>query len=247
MPWSLAVPAAAAIGGGLIANNASQHAAANISNVPQNWRTALGSSAVGGTTTIDPSVRALQNRLLGQYQQLYPQAGQFAGQAAGMYGNLLGQAGANQGGFVQSVVDPVQQMVNQSYGSLIQDQQNRGIRGSSLASDALANFDYTAGRALSDATASGLQQSLGLQSQLVGNQLQAGLAGINAQSGLLGAQNTINQQNLAQELQSLGLDANQTQALLGQMISANQARAGGQAGIGSGIMGLASAVGDFFG
>ena len=238
MPWSIAVPAAIGVGSSLLSNNQSQHAAANISNVPQNWATSYGSTNIGGVTSLDPSIRNNQNQLLAQYQQLFPLAGQYSQTAQGLYGNLLGQAGSNQGGFVQSSIAPTQQLIDQSYGALVQDQQNRGIRGSSLANDSISNFDFQAGNALQGATSQALQQSLGLQSGLVGNQFNAGLAGLSAQQGILGSENTINQQNLAQELASLGMDSTQTQILLNQMQMANQARAGGQAGIGSGLMGL---------
>lgn len=109
------------------------------------------SSREGSMTRLDPSIRALQDQQLGNNNQLY------------------NNAGANAGGYIQSQVDPVIEQAAGGYGTLLQDQARRGIRGSSFGNQDITNYQTDSQRNISDARAKATQQSIGLQNVLNGN------------------------------------------------------------------------------
>lgn len=107
--------------------------------------------------------------------------------------SLYGQAGANQGGYVQSVTDPVRKAAASAIGNETLNQGLRGIRGSSFGEQNLAAITTDAGRQIADATAKATQESLGLQSGLAGQELttagaQSGLSAQNLQAAELARQ-----------------------------------------------------------
>jgi hypothetical protein len=211
------------------------------SNKFTSWNTPY-SATTQGYTALDPTIRTSQDALYGQYGNLIPQVQNAQLQAGNSYQGLLTQAGQNSPAYVQSVIDPLQQRLSGQYGDMLIGQQQRGIRGSSFGDQQLMDFNEQAGRSVGDLTAQATNQSIGLQSGLTGNLLQSQLAGVQGQSALLGQQNTITQQNLAQELQSLGLSSDATGRMMQQMQLQNQAIAGGAYGLGQGLMGLGNVL-----
>lgn len=189
-------------------------------------------------TQIDPTLTGLRQSLLQSYQGMMPEATGLYGGLLGQNQNLMTQAGQNSPGFINAQIAPLQQQIAQGWGDLVLGQQQRGIRGSSLADTQVSNFSNQAGTALSNATANAQQQSLGLQGNLLtqqGNQV-SGL--LNAQSGILGAQEQINTDQLKQELSALGLSQQSIELMLARQQLINQAGGAGQAGLGSGLMGI---------
>ena len=120
----------------------------------------------GGNTTNQPLINSgyqgapsgASANVLGNYGNILNQ-----------YGSLYNQAGANQGGYVQSVVDPTIQTNAAQYGNLMQDQANRGIRGSEFGDQSISNFTNAANTNVANSTSNALQQSMGLQSGILGN------------------------------------------------------------------------------
>jgi hypothetical protein len=103
---------------------------------------------------------------------------------------LYNQAGANQGGYVQSVIAPVQAQAGQSLAQQKESQALRGLSGSSLADQSLSNTGLAGSEAVSNATAQALQSSLTLQGNIASGQSATAVN----QSGL---GTTIANQNLA--------------------------------------------------
>lgn len=134
----------------------------------------------GTTTSLDPRITNLQNQYLAQNTanlgelttNLAPVKTAQTGLAS-QYQDLYQKAGAGQGGYVQSVIDPLKQQAATEYGNLVQNQGMRGLGGSSIATGALANYTTDTGRAIADATAKATQESLGLQQGIT--TAQAGL------------------------------------------------------------------------
>lgn len=223
MPWlAAAAPAIIGIlgqiGGGIIGNSAASSAASKIYSMPVGTIRTPNSSLLYGNINIDPGIRQLRASLLGQYQNyLGPQ-----------YRSLLTQAGANSPDYINSIVDPYAKAIAEVGGNIMQNQQNRNIRGSSFANSELGGFARDAGSELSRVTARAINSS------------------INEQAGLLDAygrnvlapQDVLNEQQLEQELKSLGLGYAQVQALLEQSRIAQAARAGGSLAQGGGLMGI---------
>ena len=103
---------------------------------------------------------------------------------------LYDTAGANKGGYVQSVVDPLQKSAGEALARQQQSNALRGLTGSSLADESLSNTREAGATAVSDATSKALAASMGLQSTLAAGQTTTATAQEN-----LG--NTIANQNLA--------------------------------------------------
>lgn len=227
MPW-LAAAAPAIVGilgqvvGGVLGNNAASSAASKIYSQPVgNIRTGY-SQAQSGSVMLDPTIRALRESLLGQYQALGPQ-----------YSSLLSQAGMNSPNYVRSIVDPYDAAIARAGGDIMMGQQNRDIRGSSFGNQELTNFVTDTGRQRGNILAQAINSSI--------NQ-QAGLLGEYGRN-VLAPQDVLNQQELEQELAALGIGLTQAQAMVNQSIAAQAARAGGQAAQGGALMGIGNILG----
>ena len=115
----------------------------------------------GTKTSLDPRVTQLQNQVSAGLTPI----------EANLQ-NLYARAGQEAGGYVQSVVDPLTAQAAGEYGKLVSGMGARGLAGSSLAGQELANFTTDTGRAIADARSKALMESLGLQQGLTTAQLQ---------------------------------------------------------------------------
>jgi len=149
---------------------------------------------------------------------------------ANQQAGLFSAAGANQGQYVQSVVDPLRQQQSAGYGALLQSNAQRGLAGSSLGDQSVTNYLTDSGRAIADTTAAATQQSLGLQSGISSNQATTAVQ----QAGL---GTTIADQNLAamnkgQVAQQAGAaNATQLNTATGNMITGVSNALGGPNGL----------------
>jgi len=134
-----------------------------------------------------------------------PQVGQAMTEALKNYQNLYGQIGANQGGFVNAQIAPMQQSNALGYGNLLQEQGLRGVRGSSFGNQDIANYQNLANTNIANQTANALMQSYGLLGGVnqgisgIGNQLAQ------QQLGAQGANTAIQQANLQGNLANMGV------------------------------------------
>jgi len=114
----------------------------------------------GTTTSLDPRVTQLQEQVGAGLTPIQTNLQ-----------NLYTQAGQGAGGYVQSVVDPLTAQAAGEYGKLVSGMGARGLSGSSLAGQALANFTTDTGRAIADARSKAVMESLGLQRGLTTDML----------------------------------------------------------------------------
>ena len=163
------------------------------------------SNLSGGTLTIDPSVRALQEQGLAGIQGLIPGYQQGT---AGVLGNLAstrqGLEG-NQGAFMQARLNPLQEQIASRQGELQRGLGLRGLGGSSFGQQSLTNFATDAGRALGDAGALATQESLGALTGVDSQTMNALNQQAQMMSQLYGIPIEVAKQRLEQELQSFGL------------------------------------------
>ena len=183
-----------------------------------------GTTSTGNaqTTALNNTAQAgLSGNLTNFQSQLAPLTNQLS--------TLYNTEGANKGGYVQSVVNPVKQAGAAAYGTQVQNNALRGITGSSLANESLTNTANTNANNVANATAGALQSSLGLQQGTTNAQAQLASTGYNAGLGTAQAQEglgtTITNQNLAlmgkgQVAQTAGAaNANQLSQAQGNAIS----------------------------
>jgi len=134
--------------------------------------------------------------------------------AIDQYRNLLGDIGGAQGGYVQSVVDPTIASNAQAYGALREQQAQRGIEGSSFADQSTGALIEQANRNVEDARSRALQQSYGMQSNLIGDILGGYGALGGYESGIIG-------RNMGYNIDAAGLQARNQLAnagLFGQLM-----------------------------
>ena len=142
-----------------------------------------------------------------------------------MYKNI----GANQTGYVSSVVNPTIATNALGYGNLLQDQSRRGIRGSSFGNADIGNYQTLANRNVQDATSQALMQSYGL----LGN-VNQGIAGM----GNNLAQQQLNAQNVNTSIKAQNLKGNMANMdIFGRLAGAALGGLGG-AGAGAGNFSL---------
>ena len=168
-------------------------------------------------------------------------------QANSIYQNTLGDyqnlyksydGGANSN-YVQSQVNPAIQSNATQYGNLMNDQANRGIRGSSFGDQSLSNFTNAANTNVANTQAQAMQNQFGMQNNLlqgmtgIGNQYNnQGIAGM---QGQISNQNLLAQNNLAAQKQNAGM--------LGGLFSGALGMGGNSAlGSGTGLGGFSSGI-----
>ena len=131
------------------------------------------------------------------------------------YNDLYKNIGANQTGYVSSVVNPTIATNALGYGNLLQDQSRRGIRGSSFGNADIGNYQNVANRNVQDATSQALMQSYGLLGNV--NQGIAGMGNNIAQQqlGAQGANTQIKAQNLKGNMANMDIFGRLAGAALG--------------------------------
>lgn len=83
--------------------------------------------------------------------------------------SILGKLGGNQDAIVKAATDPVQANIAAGYGDLLQNQANRGIRGSSFGATDIGNYLSNTSNTLGNVAANASQGSLALQGNLATN------------------------------------------------------------------------------
>lgn len=187
------------------------------------------SSTTYGATTLDPSIRSLQDAYLNQLTGITSGMGTdtsnymnaitgYQGTLGGINNRYLG----NEGGLISAAVDPIKSAGASALGSAQRDMGLRGLGGSSFGYDQLSGMGLDIGRQIGDASASATANNLGFESNLAGMGLGAAGQGLSAQqnlrqfqAGSAGASNQVSMERLQQELSSLGL----SQAQIGQLMS----------------------------
>ena len=124
-----------------------------------------------------------------------------------LYGQSQGNVDLLSSGLLDQRIDPMRESLAMSRGQLERNLERRGLAGSSIANNAITEFDRQGAREISN------QQSLGMQELVNAQTNQLGL-----QRNLASDINTVAQQTLAQELAGLGLDV----SAAGVLINANQ-------------------------
>ncbi len=253
MSWVAVAVGGGALLGGLYSAN-QQRSAANSAN--QTANTALDYSLVNrytnnnsfvhprtGEVNLDPSIRGLQQQSLsyipGYQNQLQSNFGNYSQGLGGILSGLQG----NQNAYIQARQAPLQQAYAQQSGALQQGNVNRGIAGSSFGNQSLTNLGTDYGTAIGNAGALGMNDSLNAQSGLYGNLYNAGTQNVSGQSALTNQYNQAGQQNLQQELASLGLSQANIQGVLGAGDLSATANQNYMTGLGGSLGALGSAFG----
>lgn len=107
--------------------------------------------------------------------QLDPTAAGIYQGALGDYRNMLGQfQGGPQSPYVQAMVNPAIQANAATYGNVLQDQAQRGIRGSSFGDLGIQNLINQANTNVADIRAKAMANQLGQQQGIVGGMTDIG-------------------------------------------------------------------------
>lgn len=182
---------------------------------PTNYYTPY-SSAVGGNTTIDPSVRGIQNDFLRRNMSLYGDVGGATDKYLSANQSLRDAYGANNGAYVQARVNPVLQRFGALQAQTQQSLGQRGLSGSSFQDQAMRNIQLDASLAEGDARALATNESFNAMRGLNSDDLGAMFQRIQGQSALNGESNQIAQQRFAQEMAGLGMSQQQIQQMINE-------------------------------
>ena len=172
------------------------------------WNTG-NSSAYHGNVTIDPSIRALQDKGLARNDQLYAQTGAYGNELIGNSRNMLARYQGNMSDYANAQLNPLRQQIASGRGELTRSNSLRGLSGSTFGNQSLTNYDTTTGRNLHDAQAQVEAEQIQAQTGINGQMAQNMFTQIAQQSALNGESQQIAQQRLQQELAALGLGAEQ--------------------------------------
>lgn len=172
------------------------------------------STAIGGKVKIDPSIRAIQDRGLGNINELYGQTGAYGDELIGNTRSLRNRFLGNQSDYAESQMNPLRQQIATRRGEVQRSIGNRGLGGSSFGEQSITSFDTESQRALQDASANVEMQQLqaltGIDAQLT----QQMFGKISTQAQLNGESQAIVQARLKQELSALGLGQAQQEVMM---------------------------------
>lgn len=144
------------------------------------------SSVNNGLAIIDPSIRRLRESSLSDYLK--------------SSGELRNRFVGNQSDYVNAILNPLRESLASRRGELQRSIGMRGLSGSSFGEQSMTNLDVTGQREIRDANALAQAQGMDFLNNLDATRLQA--------------QNTVAEQNLAQELSALGLGQAQINQLM---------------------------------
>lgn len=187
---------------------------------PTNYSTPF-SSVVNGRTSLDPSIRNLQDEGLNRTNAIYGDVGNATDRYIGNTQSLRDSLSGNAGAYMQARVNPVLQRFGTLRSQTQQDLGRRGLSGSSFQTQAMTNVDRDAATAEADARAQATMETIAAQSGLDTNMLSAAMQRATLQAGLNNENYQVASARLQQELASLGLDAGQINQAI-QTWQANQ-------------------------
>jgi len=177
------------------------------------------SNITGTSLTIDPSIRNLQEGVLGQIPGL-----QQALSGGSTFQDVLGlrdRLRSNEGGFISAITNPVKEAAAQALGSTERGVGIRGLGGSSFGQQSIANTRLTGARNVADAEALARTQATMLEAGLNEQASQALTREVMAQAELLGIPLSVALQRLQQELASFGLGQSSTGTSTGKTSGLN--------------------------
>lgn len=165
--------------------------------------------------TVDPRIRQLREMALGRI----PTYRQGITDATGTLNSRLegtrAELASNENPFIQARVNPLLARAAEGRGALSRSLVRRGLGGSSLYSSGLGNYDAAVGREIGDQRALATQEALDARTAMDQGIYNSALSALQAFQSLDSQEQAIAQQNLQQELASLGLSASDTSAALG--------------------------------
>ena len=224
--------------------------------VPKNIRTGNSSyNSKTGVTTLDPSIRAIQDQTLNNVSDLrgnitgaYDTYNQGLSGLRGDLGQLKSEYIGNDSAYKNAVLDPLRQQVATASGNLNKELSRTGVRGS-FANQARTNLAIDSGRALADKTAqvenqriNKLGDFLGMDADILKSGLASDTGRVKMMSALENSLSGISMDRFNQEMSLLGMPARFIQGTAAQAgINANAA--GVEAGATSKLLG--SIVGAF--
>lgn len=172
------------------------------------------STADQGRVTIDPSIRAIQDRGLENINSLYGQAGQYGDELISNARGLRQRFMGNESDFKQSLINPILAQVAQRRGEVQRSIGQRGLAGSSFGEQAITNFDVDTQRQIQDARSqaemANLQALTGIDQRLS----ESMFTKIFIQSQLNNESQNIAQARLRQELSALGIGQQQADLMV---------------------------------
>jgi|GEM_PF-3474988 len=163
-----------------------------------------------GQTRLDPSIRAIQDEVLGNLRDARGFTTQNLNDFLSRSRGLRQRFEGNRGALLQARINPVLQANAQRLGGLQQGLGRRQLGGSSFANIALGDEASRAGRELGDATALGEMESLQALTGLDQNTINSVFQNAQIQAMLNGESMEVAQQRAMMELQALGLGEQRT-------------------------------------
>lgn len=172
------------------------------------------SSAVGGTVTMDPSIRRIQEQGLARNNNLYNELGTEGQNILGNLRNTRSRYEGNQSAYIKSQTNPLEQELAQRQGGLERSNSLRGISGSSFGEQSMTNFGVEKERAISDTRAKAEMENLQALTGIDAQMAQTLFEKAEQMSKLTGMDNQIANDRFKQELAALGLGKEQTEIMI---------------------------------
>ena len=173
------------------------------------------STSNDGNVTIDPSIRAIQDKGLGRIDQLYGETGKYGDELIGNTRTLRERFIGNQSAYSDSQLNPLRQQVSERRGELERNQGLRGISGSSFGEQSVNAYDIESQKALRDASADVEMQQLQALTGIDSQMTQQMFGKISLQAQLNGESLSVAKERLQQELAALGIGADQIKLIAG--------------------------------
>lgn len=173
--------------------------------------TDTGYSSISGTSIrLDPSIRRIQDRAMGDYASIYGDVGNATDRFLTQSSDLRGRYGGNAGAFMTARTNPVTERFSNLRGQVQQNLGRRNLSGSSFQTQSLRDIDTIAAREEGDARALATQELAGFEASLNAQELTAlnQKAAIRAQ--ITGESLEVAKARLLQELSAFGLGQNVT-------------------------------------
>jgi hypothetical protein len=162
-----------------------------------------------GSLSLDPSIRAIQDKGLGRIDDLYGQSGAYGDELIGNTRSLRNRFLGNQSAYSEAQMNPLRQQVATRRGEVQRSIGQRGLGGSSFGEQAITSFDTESQRALQDASANVEMQQLQALTGIDAQMTQQMFGKISTQAQLNGESLGVAKQRLQGELAALGLGQQQ--------------------------------------
>jgi hypothetical protein len=162
---------------------------------------------------LDPRIREIQEQGLSKNNNLYNELGAEGQSILGNLRNTRSRYEGNQSAYIKSQTNPIEQELTQRQGGLERSIGLRGVAGSSFGDQSLTNFGVEKERAISDTRAKAEMENLQALTGIDSQYAQTLFTKVQQQAALTGADNETAKAMLMQEMQALGLDQKQSEAM----------------------------------